>query len=191
MEELFKNPHDALMFAFNYSSQQYALSPMAKLMKTGIGSGKGLVALDGAAQSGIILARVEQLTALQRACIVARYAPRYEECKCCDNKEKMTDIYREAMATLSEWAIGQYTGMTLRNLRVAIVRSFFERGVSVIDTAKKLNVSKNKAYDQKARIHKALKDLDGAAQSAAAHLIEGMCSAPDEDFSCRGNTCPV
>jgi hypothetical protein len=27
-----------LTFAYNYSSQQYALSPMAKLMKTGIGS---------------------------------------------------------------------------------------------------------------------------------------------------------
>jgi hypothetical protein len=33
---------------------RYALSPMAKLMKTGIGSGKGLVALDGAAQADII-----------------------------------------------------------------------------------------------------------------------------------------
>lgn len=174
MEELFKNPHDALMYAFNFSSQQYALSPMSKLMKTGIGSGKGLVALDGAAQAGIILARVDKLPALQRACIVARYAPRFEECPCCQNKDKMTDQYREALATLADWAISQCTGMTLRNMRGAIVRSFFERGVSISEAAKELGVSKSTAYDQKARIHKAMKVLDGAAQQAASDSVESL-----------------
>jgi hypothetical protein len=38
MTELFRNTHGALTFAYNYSSQQYALSPVSKLMKTGIGS---------------------------------------------------------------------------------------------------------------------------------------------------------
>jgi hypothetical protein len=190
MEELFKNPHDALMFAFNYSSQQYALSPMAKLMKTGIGSGKGLVSLDGAAQAGIILARVDQLTALQRACIAARYAPRFEECPCCQNKDKMTDVYREALATLAEWAISQCTGMTLRNMRGAIVRSFYERGVSITAAAKQLNVPKSTAYDQKSVICKALQDLDGAAQRAAAGRLEDMCQPRDEK-TCAGISCPV
>lgn len=173
---LFANPHDALMFAFNYSSQQYALSPMAKLMKTGIGSGKGLVALDGAAQAGIIRARVAQLPPLQAACVVARYAPRFEECPCCRNKDKMTDEYREAIATLAEWAISQCGGMTLRNMRGAIVRSFFERGISILEAAKGLNVPKATAYDQKARIHKSLKDLDELAQRAASANIQDMCA---------------
>jgi uncharacterized protein YoaH (UPF0181 family) len=172
---LFANPHDALMFAFNYSSQQYALSPMSKLMKTGIGSGKSLVALDGAAQAGIIRARVAQLPPLQQACIIARYAPRFEECPCCRNKDKMTDEYREGIATLADWAISHCSGMTLRNMRGAFVRSFFERGVSVAEAAKELGVAKATVYDQKARIHKALKDLDGAAQVAASSKLGEVC----------------
>ena len=180
MEELFKNTHDALMFAYNYSSQQYALSPMSKLMKGGGGgSGKGLVSLDGAGQSGIILTRLAQMTPLEQACITARYAPRYEECPCCLNKDKMTEQYREAIAELAEWALSVCTGLTIRNMRGAIIRSFFERGVSITAAAKELNVAKATAYDQKARIHKALKELDA-----------GMCG----DFlqeACAGQMCPV
>lgn len=171
---LFANPHDALTFAFNYSSQQYALSPMSKLMKTGIGSGKGLVALDGAAQAGIIRARVSHLPALQAACIVARYAPRFEECPCCQGRDKMTDEYREAVAALTEWAIGHCAGITLRNMRAAIIRSFFERGVSIADAAKQLNVPKATAYDQKARIHKALQSVDRLAQDGAGELLMSL-----------------
>lgn len=191
MQELFKNTHDALMFAYNYSSQQYALSPMSKLMKGGGGgSGKGLVSLDGAGQSGIILTRLAQLTPLEQACITARYAPRYEECPCCQNKDKMTEQYREAIATLTEWAITACTGLSIRNMRGAIIRSFYERGVSITAAAKELNVAKTTAYDQKARIHKALKDMDGRAQRAASARLEEMCGAIEES-PCAGQTCPV
>lgn len=174
MQELFKNTHDALVFAFNYSSQQYALSPMSKLVKAGSGAGKGLVALDGAAQAGIIRSRVSQLPMLQAACIVARYAPRFEECPCCQGRDKMTDEYRDAVAALAEWAIGHCGGLTLRNMRGAIVRSFFERGISVAEAAKELGVAKATAYDQKARIHKALKTLDGNAQDGISDLIQSL-----------------
>lgn len=169
---LFANAHDALTFAFNYSTQQYALSPMAKLRETGIGSGKGLVALDGAAQAGIIRARVGQLPALQAACIIARYAPRFEECPCCQSRDKMTEQYREAIATLAEWSVSICTGMTIRNMRGAIIRSFFERGVSISEVAKELNVPKATAYDQKSRIHKALKEIDLQAQRDAADRLQ-------------------
>lgn len=175
MQELFKNTHDALIFAFNYSAQQYALSPMSKLMKgNGSGTGKGLVSIDGAAQAGIIRSRIAQLPALQAACIVARYAPRFEECPCCQGRDKMTDEYREAVATLADWAIGNCAGITLRNMRAAIIRSFFERGVSISAAANQLNVAKATAYDQKARIHKALKELDGAAQCEINKTLVGL-----------------
>lgn len=191
MQELFKNTHDALMFAFNYSSQQYALSPMSKLMKGGVsGGGKGLVSLDGAGQSGIILTRLAQMTPLEQACITARYAPRYEECPCCLNKDKMTEQYREAIAELAEWALSVCTGLTIRNMRGAIIRSFFERGVSITAAARELNVAKATAYDQKARIHKALKDLDGRAQLAADAQLAGMCGDLVQE-ACAGQTCPV
>lgn len=175
MQELFKNTHDALVFAFNYSSEQYALSPMTKLMKTGIGSGKGLVALDGAAQAGIIRSRVDQLPALQAACIIARYTPRFEECPCCQGRDKMTEEYREAVIMLTEWAIGHCSGITLRNMRAAIIRSFFERGVSISEVARELNVPKATAYDQKSRIHKALKKIDCQAQQNVDDRLQVLC----------------
>lgn len=176
MQELFKNTHDALVFAFNYSPQQYALSSISKLMKGGdTGRGKGLVSLDGAGQSGIILARLGQMTSLERACIIARYAPRYEECPCCLSKDKVTEQYREAIAELAEWALSVCTGLTIRNMRGVIIRSFFERGVSITAAAKELKVAKATAYDQKARIQRALKELDGRAQRAADALLSGMC----------------
>lgn len=176
MDQSFRNTHEALTFALNYSSQQYALSPMAKLFGVGIGSGKGLVGNDGAGEAGIISSRVKKLPALHEACIIARYAPRFEECPCCQSRDKMTDQYREAIATLTEWAISHATGITIRNMRAAIIRSFYEKGVSVSAAAKDLGVAKATAYDQKARIFRALKDLDLEAQRAIearlADLIE-------------------
>lgn len=183
MEELFKNTHDALMYAFNYSSQQYALSPMAKMMKTGIGSGKGLVALDGAGQAGMILAHVGRLPALHQACIAARHAPRFEECPCCSSKDKMTDTYREAIATLAEWAIGQVSGISIRNMRGAIVRSFYEKGVSVAAAALELGVAKRTAYDHKAKIFGELKKMDAAAQAGIDALLAEMCEKKQEKIA--------
>ena len=188
--ELFRNSHDALMFAFRFSTQQYALSPMAKLMKTGIGSGKGLVANDGAAQAGLILARVARMSSLHQACIVARFDPRMEECPCCQSKDKMTDAYREAIATLTEWSLSAMTGISIRNMRAAIIRSFFERGVSISDSAKQLGVSKSTAYDQKTKIFHALKKLDAEAQRHAEDVLAGICQEIQE-MACVGKNSPV
>lgn len=153
---------------------------MAKLMKTGVGSDKGLVSLDGAGQAGIILSHIGRMPLLHQACITARYATRYEECPCCLNKDKMTDEYRAAIDTLSEWAAGQVTGITLRNMRAAIVRSFYERGVSILSASKELNVAKSTAHDQKAKIFKALKVMDAAAQAGAESHLNDMCVSADK-----------
>jgi hypothetical protein len=174
-DQLFRNTHEALTFAFNYSSQQYAMSPMAKLMAAGAGSGKGLVGNDGAAQAGIIASRVGQLPPMQRACITARYAPRFEDCPCCERSEKMTDAYREAIAELTEWAISTSSGISIRNMRAAIIRSFYERGISISAAAAELGVVKATAYNQKVRIHKALQDLDLTAQRAADARLSDLC----------------
>lgn len=65
--------------------------------------------------------------------------------------------------------------MTLRNMRGAVVRSFFERGVSLAEAAKELGVPKATAYDQKARIHKSLKGRDGCAQRSIDKSLEDVC----------------
>lgn len=188
--ELFRNSHEALMFAFRFSTQQYALSPMAKLMKTGISSGKGLVANDGAAQAGLIMARVARMTSLHQACIIARFDPQMEECPCCQSKDKMTDAYREAIATLTEWSLSAMTGISIRNMRAAIIRSFFERGISVGESAKELGVSKSTAYDQKTKIFHALRKLDAEAQRQAEDVLVGICEEIKE-MACAGKKSPV
>jgi hypothetical protein len=108
--ELFKSADQAALFAYRFSSQQYPQSPMAKQMQklgmASIGQGKGLSGLDGSAQAGIIKARIERIDPLQRACIVATFSARIEPCSCC-GADKPLDEYKEAVATLTEWA-GQF-----------------------------------------------------------------------------------
>jgi hypothetical protein len=179
MTELFKNTTEALIFAFRFSSQQYALSPTAKMMKTGIvGSGKGLVSLDGAGQAGMIRGEVDRLTSLQRSCIVARYSLKFEECSCCGG-DKMLGEYDEAVANLSEWALQWITGMSHRGMRRAIIRAYFEKAVSIKEVAERINVPKSTAYDQKSRVWAKLKELDSKAQSDISDRLEKLCGEPE------------
>ena len=73
IEPLFRSGHDACRFAYAYSSQQYAMTAMAKLMKGSCsGSGRGLIGLDGAAVAGTIKRHVEMLDDQYHAAILAR-----------------------------------------------------------------------------------------------------------------------
>ena len=88
---LFRSAHDALVFAFNYSSQQYGKTPMSKVAVPASGSGKGLSGTDGAAQSGMIRLEVSALGKLPEAILIARFAPHTMSCSCrsscCSGKE--------------------------------------------------------------------------------------------------------
>jgi hypothetical protein len=178
MTEIFKSTHDALTFAFNYSAQQYALSPMSKMIKTGIvGSGRGLVSVDGAAQAGFILAEVDRLgqeNPIYKACIVARFSPKFKECPCCHHPEMPLQTYKEAIAVLRDAGELSVAGISLRQMREAIIRGFYERGVSLKQEAQRLNVPKSTAYDQKSVIVQKLKALDAKAQSAIAERLDKM-----------------
>lgn len=81
-EPLFRSGHDALVFAFNYSSQQYGKSPMIKITGTPVSAGKGLSGIDGAAQAGFIRAEVAALGKLPEAILIARFAPHTVPCGC-------------------------------------------------------------------------------------------------------------
>lgn len=176
--ELFKTPADALLFALRFSTQQYAASPMARLMRQGIsagGSGKGLVALDGAAQAGLILSKLEKMNALERACIVARYTTRTEHCSCC-GADKPTDDYKGAIITLADWA-EQFISATgsVRRIRYAIVQEYYERRRALSAEAAKINVPKRTAYDQKDKIWPHLADIDKRAQEVIGDMLHDLC----------------
>ena len=71
---LFKNVEDALKFAFCYCGQQSPRTPMSSTLQGGtLGSGKGLYGTDGAAQAGMILAKVDALPREQRWVLTVRF----------------------------------------------------------------------------------------------------------------------
>ena len=81
-EPLFRSAYDALVFAFNYSSQQYGKSPMIKTTGMPMSAGKGLSGVDGAAQAGFIRAEVAELGKIPEAILTARFAPHTVPCGC-------------------------------------------------------------------------------------------------------------
>lgn len=174
--ELFKNPSDALLFAMRFASGQYPQSGMSKMMKrAGTSSGKGLVALDGAAQAGFIMARIDRMDPLARACIVARYSARTEDCPCCGGLKPMSE-YKEAIGLLADWAIQFLSGsLSVRRIRYGIVQSYFERSTSIGKIAEEIGVAKRTAYDQKAKIWPHLAEMDKAAQAAIGDMLNDLC----------------
>lgn len=83
-EPLFRSAHAALVFAFNFTMQQYDRPFMNKVASrdSGHGEGKGLSGQDGAAQAGMIRRRLSTLTPLQQAIMVSRAAPPTLVCSC-------------------------------------------------------------------------------------------------------------
>lgn len=188
--EIFKKPHDALMFAFRFSDQQYAISALGKMMKGRLGSGKGLVALDGAGQAGFILERVGRLSEVEQACIVCRYSDRFAKCECrnpCCSGEVVIKEYADAIKLLDDKvALPAITGLSHRMLRHHIIRHYFERGgkgskariETVGKAADRLKVPKRTAYDLKAKIENALRDID---KTALTKINESLSSMLGED----------
>lgn len=182
---LFKSHNEALTFAFRFSDEQYAISPTAKMMKSGVvGSGRGLVSLDGAAQAGLILSNVRRLTPIQQACIVCRYSDRFVDCDCgkiCCGGKTILDEYKEAILFLDNAvALPALTGVTLRQMRHAIIRNYFEpkkaaERLSVGQAADKLKVPRRTAYDMKVKIEAALIDHDKTARTKIDEYLAGMC----------------
>jgi hypothetical protein len=131
--ELFQNADAALKFALRYSSQQYAQTPMAKRLKSNgsIGSGKGLVGLDGAAQAGMVRARLERMGKEQQACLVARFSARVEDCPCCGGN-RMLDEYKESLLALAAWA-DQFVSNSgsAQRLRFGVVQAYFDKKATI------------------------------------------------------------
>lgn len=166
MEPLFTTTASALTFALRYSTQQYAETAMSKMMKRSgrRSSGKGLVGLDGAGQAGMILRKLDELGQLERACIVARYAERMAECPSCKN-DTATPEYRDAINLLATWATLTIENVTdVSRMRYAIIADFYERRRLVGKTAEAIGMARATAYENRARIHEKLAELDKRAQ---------------------------
>jgi hypothetical protein len=100
-EALFRSAHEALTFAFRFAHDQSPRTPMTTLLQGGrIGSGKGLVGVDGAGQAGMVLSALKHLNDEQRNVIMVRYGDLRRECSCCGQMAPTPD-WRIAVDALS------------------------------------------------------------------------------------------
>lgn len=112
-ERYFDSSHAALVFAFSYSGQQYQASAMNKAMTPAIGSGKGLIGVDGAAQAGMIRNELSMLPELHQAVLTARCAPRDIICDCgrpCCAARRPNPEWEAAIVWLTDRAMQQLSG---------------------------------------------------------------------------------
>jgi hypothetical protein len=181
-QPIFRNTHEALVFAYQYSAQQYAESPMAKMMKRSggeLGSGRGLVGLDGAAQAGFVMAEVERLSSIQRACIIVKYARRSEPCKCCGG-ERPTPAFQLAIEALTAWAVP--AGISHMRVRRALVQKWARAGkVEFKELASEYGMNRKTIGEQFQVLKKRLDDVDQQAQCAIDDALRQCGMVGDVD----------
>jgi len=163
-EALFKSTHEALTFAFNYLGQQSPKTPLMSLTvdkdRPPIGSGKGLVGLDAAAQAGMILAEVCRLPDDQHNVIVARYYRVTHECRCCGQKAP-TDEWKSSIDYLSHCI--ELEGVH-RTVRLLMVEKAICGGRLEIDLlCKNFLISRSALYKQFADIKNKLRKIEKIA----------------------------
>lgn len=171
INDLFRNEHDALTFAFNYQSQQYPLSPMSKLggIKA-LGAGKGLVSVDGAAQAGLLRKKLASLDPLFRHCLTARFSPKYDECPCCRGERALQE-WTESIVALRYWSLTAVSGLSHGHVREAIIKNYFDKKTSITDAADRAKVPVRNVHNQRNKIHDRLKQIEAQALAAYREAI--------------------
>ena len=185
---LFDSAHGALVFAFNFSGQCYDRPMMNRLESPAVGSGKGLVGLDGAAQAGMIRSEVQALGKLSEAIIIARIAPRTVPCHCrsaCCSGHRPNKEWTNAISFLADYVrTTALAGCTSNGIlrREYVVRYFTRKDdrVSLEALAEKHDIARNTVSAHAAKVALLLggaqpkKDKPGVPglESAAMDAIE-------------------
>lgn len=155
-ERLFDSSHAALVFAFNFSGQQYQASAMNKAMTPQIGSGKGLVGVDGAAQAGMIRRELGTLPDLHQAVLTARVAPRDVPCECtrpCCSGRLPNSEWTNAIVWLTERAMQQLSGsFSHYRVRRSILEKIFGVKTNLSDIAELCGVHRNSLSEHNAKL---------------------------------------
>ena len=164
-EPLFNSANAALVFALNYSAQQYDRPMMNRMAAPAVGSGKGLIGLDGAAQAGMIRQELAACGHLVENVLISRVAPNWQPCDCrsacCSGKRPNKD-WTNAIAYLADQArylalAGCVCNGMLR--REYVVRFFTpkEKRISLDELADRNGIHRNTASAHNAKVAKWLK----------------------------------
>ena len=186
-EALFQSAHNALLFAFNFSGQQYERPMMNRMADDPVKAvGLGLSGMDGAAQAGMIFAKLERLPALYQFIVFATYAPRIIPCECrhpCCAGHRPNELWNACIRMIEEAAITQaLTGcISHRVLRRGIVqRAFGDKSITLTDLAEKAGVSETTAISHNSKVRLWLhgrpagkgREAISGVKAAALSLIE-------------------
>lgn len=173
---ILKSAKEAMIFALNYSDQQYALSPMAMFLKSSGRAGRGLKGLDGAGQSGMVWAEITQLDYFQSLALIARCTTHRLRCNCgapCCCGWRANELWREATSQLCDCASVAVTAhVSNRRLRLASTEKFFDAKVTLDEVAEKVGVSKSTAARQHAKIKDFLRTLEHKGWESLTTALE-------------------
>ena len=126
-EPLFKGAHQALTYAFNYSSGTLDRPAMVKMADRTPRTGRGLAGVDGAAQAGFILRELQALAPLHQRILEARFLPQTTPCPCCRSSVWDQDWFASVRAVSDlAMACGVLSGHVVhRAVRDGIVARYF------------------------------------------------------------------
>lgn len=177
-EPLFASAHNALLFAFNFSAQQYERPMMNRMADDPVAHvSKGLGGMDGAAQAGMIMSKILKLPPLHQYIVFATYAPRLIDCSCtrsCCTGRKPNEYWHACIRMIEEAAITQALAgcISHRVLRRGIVqRAFGDKNVVLADLADKAGVNQGTASNHASRVRLW---LHGAPARKGVEAVEGV-----------------
>ncbi|MCI2809375.1 hypothetical protein [Eoetvoesiella caeni] len=162
---LFETAHNALLFAFNFSNEQYDRPLMNRYADDPVSYvSKELSGMDGAGQAGIIMSRLMGLPPLYQYIIFAKYAPQVIKCDCdraCCRGYRDNRLWLAAISEISSTALREALSgcISHRVLRDGIVKKLFERKkakhkIVLSDLAERCGVPQRTALDQSAKIRR-------------------------------------
>ncbi len=158
-DAIFRSGHEACRFAYAFSGQQYPLSVMAKIMQcVGIGSGRGLIGLDGAAVAGTVKRHVEAMPMPNPLLIASR----------CELNFEISRQYATLLVDSVMPALG--TGGHPRDMVTALICIYFRipdkdgNKIKLSSLCDQFALSADTMTRRKSAIFRRLKEMESKAQ---------------------------
>ncbi|AOJ86712.1 DNA-binding protein [Burkholderia sp. MSMB0856] len=179
----FKSGFDAVRFALCYSLQQYGETMLAKRLRgESVGTGVGLVGLDGAGQAGQIRREMWVLPDLHLAVLIARAAPHDISCSCghaCCSGRRPNAEWKAAIQWLTEASAAYASGFSHYRVRRAIVERIFGVKCNLADIAKDCDASERTVAYHMAAVRRW---LDGDRKTGEPGVIQVAWSVVERRF---------
>ncbi|KVU48207.1 DNA-binding protein [Burkholderia ubonensis] len=183
----FKSAFDAVRFALCYSSQQYGETMLAKRLRgESIGTGMGLVGLDGAGQAGEIRRHLWDLPDLHLSVIVARAAPRDLPCSCgaaCCSGRTPNLEWKAAIGWLTQASAAYCSGFSHFRVRRAIIERLFGVKCDLSQIADDCEAHRNTVSKQNAAVRLW---IDGDRKGETVGVSQVAWSAIERKLSAAG-----